>query len=128
MKLSLLLSLTFAILLIGSASYSFAQIDNSVDVVENKLVTLIGEGYDADAENLAFKWAQIGGEPVTLSSTTEQNPTFMAPEVKNGEIKVLTFELTVTDPFGASSSDVVEIVVNPVNHVPFVDAGNDLLR
>ena len=70
---------------------------------------------------------QIGGEPVTLSSTTEQNPTFMAPEVKNGEIKVLTFELTVTDPFGASSSDVVEIVVNPVNHVPFVDAGNDLL-
>ena len=127
MKLSLLLSLTFAILLIGSASYSFAQIDNSVDVVENKLVTLIGEGYDADAENLAFKWAQIGGEPVTLSSTTEQNPTFMAPEVKNGEIKVLTFELTVTDPFGASSSDVVEIVVNPVNHVPFVDAGNDLL-
>ena len=127
MKLSLLLSLTFAVLLIGSASYSFAQIDNSVDVVENKLVTLIGEGYDADAENLAFKWAQIGGEPVTLSSTTEQNPTFMAPEVKNGEIKVLTFELTVTDPFGASSSDVVEIVVNPVNHVPFVDAGNDLL-
>jgi len=126
-KLSLLLSLTFAVLLIGSASYSFAQIDNSVDVVENKLVTLIGEGYDADAENLAFKWAQIGGEPVKLSSTTEQNPTFMAPEVKNGEIKVLTFELTVTDPFGASSSDVVEIVVNPVNHVPFVDAGNDLL-
>ena len=49
----------------------------------------------------------------------------MAPEVENGMIKVLTFQLTVTDPFGAQSSDVVEIIVNPVNHVPVVSAGRD---
>jgi len=126
-KLSILLSLTFAVFLIGSASYSFAQITNSVNVEENKLVTLIGEGYDADEEELVFKWVQIGGEPVTLSSYNIPQPTFMAPKVINGEIKVLTFELTVTDPIGASNSDIIEIVVNPVNHVPFVDAGNDLL-
>ena len=126
-KLSLLLSLTFAVLLLGGASYSFAQINNSVDVEENRLVTLIGEGFDEDAEDLVFKWVQIGGEPVTLSSNSAQEPTFMAPEVANGEIKVLTFELTVTDPQGASNSDIIEIIVNPVNHVPFVDAGNDLL-
>ncbi len=40
-------------------------------------------------------------------------------------IKVLTFKLTVTDPSGAQSSDVVEIIVNPVNHVPMVNAGRD---
>ena len=51
----------------------------------------------------------------------------MAPEVKNGEIKVLDFELLVADPHGASSSAFVEIVVNPVNHAPTVDAGRDLV-
>jgi len=113
-------------LFIGSVSSSFAEIE-SVDVVENKLVTLIGEGYDPDAEDLDFLWTQIYGESVTLSSKSIPEPTFMAPEVQNGEIKVLTFELIVTDPFGASSSDVVEVVVNPVNHIPSVNAGRDLV-
>ncbi|MGH1568197.1 MAG: PKD domain-containing protein [Nitrosopumilus sp.] len=114
------------VLFIGNISDSFAEIE-SVNVVENKLVTLIGEGHDSDVEDLAFQWTQIYGEPVTLSSYTEPEPTFMAPDVKNGEIKVLTFELIVTDPFGESSSDTVEIIVNSVNNSPIVDAGNDIL-
>ena len=123
----LLLPLIFGILVVGSFSNSFAQEIESVDVVENKLVTLIGEGFDPDGNDLTFRWVQIYGDSVTLSSYTVPEPTFMAPDVKNGEIKVLTFELTVTDPEGASSSDIVEIVVNPVNHIPTVDAGNDLV-
>jgi len=115
-----------SVLFIGSVSNSFAEIE-SVDVVENKLVTLIGEGYDPDAEDLDFLWTQTYGESVTLSSNSIPEPTFMAPEVRNGEIKVLTFELIVTDPFDASSSDIVEVVVNPVNHVPHVNAGRDLV-
>ena len=125
MKHFLLLPLILGVLIIGSVSSSFAQTIESVDVVENKLVTLIGEGFDPDQEDLTYKWVQIYGESVTLSSYTIPEPTFMAPEVPNGEIKVLTFELTVTDPQGASSSDIVEIIVNPVNHAPFVDAGKD---
>ncbi|MGY5147121.1 MAG: PKD domain-containing protein [Candidatus Nitrosopumilus sp. bin_7KS] len=104
---------------------SFAEIE-SVDVVENKLVTLIGEGYDSDAGELTFQWTQIYGDPVKLSSSTDLEPTFMAPDVKNGEIKVLTFELLVTDPQGESNSDVVEIIVNSVNNIPVVDAGPDI--
>lgn len=119
-----MLPLIFTLFLAGSLSYSFAQVE-SVDVVENKMVTLIGEGYDADAEDLIFKWTQTYGDPVKLSSYSVPEPTFMAPEVKNGEIKVLTFELTITDPFGASSSDTVEVVVNPENHIPIIDAGRD---
>jgi len=120
----LLLPLILGVLVVGNLSSSFAEIE-SVDVVENKLVTLIGEGHDSDVEDLTFQWTQIYGEPVTLSSTTDLEPTFMAPDVKNGEIKVLTFELLVTDPHGESNSDTVEIIVNSVNNLPTVNAGRD---
>ncbi len=126
MSLFLVLVLGLAgTLVIGSAGISYAQTIETVDVVENKIVTLIGQGFDPDADNLTFLWEQLDGEPVQLSSYNFQTPQFMAPEVANGMIKVLTFKLTVTDPSGAQSSDVVEIIVNPVNHVPIVNAGRD---
>ena len=126
MNLYLLLPLVLTVLVFGNFSNSFADVE-SVDVVENKLVTLIGEGFDPDAEDLTFQWTQIYGDAMILSSNTVPEPTFMAPDVMNGEIKVLTFELLVTDPFGESSSDTVEIIVNSVNHPPVVDAGKDRL-
>ena len=109
----------------GSSEISFAQTISTVDVVENKIVTLIGEGFDADDDTLTYFWEQLDGEKVQLSSYVAKTPQFMAPEVENGAIKVLTFQLTVTDPFNAKSSDIVEIVVNPVNHIPIVSAGRD---
>ena len=87
----------------------------------------MGEGYDPDNDDLTYFWQQIGGEPMELSSYTVPSPQFMAPEVANGMIKILTFQLTVTDPFVAQSSATVEIIVNPVNHVPIVNAGRDKL-
>ena len=125
MNLYLLLPLIFGVLSVGGISNSFAEVE-SVDVIENKLVTLVGEGYDSDAGDLTYQWTQIYGDSVVLSSTMVPEPSFMAPDVKNGEIKVLTFELVVTDPQGESSSDTVEIIVNSVNNPPTVDAGNDL--
>jgi hypothetical protein len=120
----ILLSLVFSLFLVGTTTYSFAE-SNSIEVIENRLVTLVGEGVDADNDTLIFEWAQIDGEPVALSSYNVAEPTFMAPDVVNGQIKVLTFTLTVTDPLGASNSDTVEVVVNPVNHIPMVSAGKD---
>ena len=119
-----LLSLVFSLFLAGTFSYSYAA-SNSIEVIENRIVTLVGEGIDTDDETLVFEWVQIDGEPVTLSSYNVAEPTFMAPDVVNGQIKVLTFTLTVTDPLGASGSDTVEVVVNPVNHIPMVSAGKD---
>lgn len=119
-----LFSLVSSLFLIGSASYSFAE-ENSVDVVENRMVTLVGQGIDADGNDLKFQWIQLDGESVSLSSYNIAEPQFMAPDVVNGQIKVLTFQLTVTDPVGESDTDVVEIVVNPVNHDPIVSAGKD---
>ena len=122
--LAVVLSLA-SVLVFGSFGIGFAQTVEVVDVVENKMVTLIAEAFDEDGNNLDFVWKQIDGEPVALSSNTAKNPQFMAPEVPNGSIKALTFEVTVTDPQGATDSDIVDIVVNPVNHVPLVSAGRD---
>ena len=124
------LFLTFALglaglLILGSFGVSYAQTTETVDVVESKTVTLIGDGYDPDADNLTYFWEQLDGEEVFLSSNHIQYPQFMAPEVENGMIKILTFKLTVTDPFGEQDSDHVEIIVNPVNHIPVVSAGRD---
>ena len=122
----LVLALSLAsVLIFGGSTFSFAQTIETVDVVENKMVTLIADAFDADGNNLEFVWKQTDGEPVVLSSNTAKNPQFMAPEVQNGEIKVLTFEVTVNDPQGATDSDMVNIVVNPVNHAPVVSAGRD---
>jgi len=116
------------VIVLGSTANSFAELHiESVDVVENKLVTLLGTAIDSDDDTLVYHWKQIYGDTVELSSVSELEPTFMAPEVTNGYIKVLTFELTVTDALGSSSSDIVEVVVNPVNHAPTVDAGRDHL-
>ncbi|MDH3677707.1 MAG: peptidase [Nitrosopumilus sp.] len=128
MKTTLFLVLSIslaAILVLGSSGISHAQTIETVDVVENKLVTLIGQGFDPDNEDLSYLWVQLDGEPMQLSSNKIATPQFMAPEVANGMIKVLTFQVTVTDPFNAKSSDIVEIVVNPINHIPVVDAGRD---
>ena len=51
--LVLALSLT-SIMALGSVGFSHAQTIETVDVVENKIVTLIGEGYDPDVEDLAY--------------------------------------------------------------------------
>jgi len=121
----ILFSIVFSIFLVGTTSYSFAE-TNSVEVLENLPVTLVGKGIDADPNDiLTYKWIQVDGEPVTLSSYDVAEPTFLAPEVSNGEVKVLTFTLTVTDPQGANDSATVEVVVNPVNHAPIVSAGRD---
>ena len=56
MKNYLLLTLVFGLFAAGTISSSFAQIE-SVNVVENRLVTLVGEGYDPDtSDNLSFQW------------------------------------------------------------------------
>lgn len=115
----------FSTLAISAIGYSYAQEVKTVNVVENKLVTLVGEGYDPDNESLTFLWQQVDGDPIQLSSYTIPEPTFMAPIVPNGMTKSYTFKLTVTDPQGATSSDAVQVVVNAVNNPPIVDLGKD---
>ncbi len=95
---------------------------NSIEVIENLPVTL--RGGSGTYGQSKYIWKQIGGEYVTLSANNVAEPQFMAPDVANGQIKVLTFTLIVTNTSGTIDS-IIEIVVNPVNHIPMVSAGRD---
>jgi hypothetical protein len=71
---------------------------------------------DGDEAKLKYNWRQIGSTastyPVTLSSADTVNPTFTVPASINGET-TLSFQLTVTDERGGSSSppDTVDITI-----------------
>jgi hypothetical protein len=100
-----------------------AGADQFVD--EQSAVSLIGTASDPDADGLlvSYSWSQLAGTPVSLTGADSLNAGFQAPTLK--QAAVLTFRLTVTDDEGGVSSDEVQVTVNPVNHVPVVDAGTD---
>jgi probable HAF family extracellular repeat protein len=65
---------------------------------------------DPDGTIAGVRWVQVAGPAVTLSGSTTLSPTFEAPRVQQTSI-TLTFELTVTDNDGVSSSDRVNVNV-----------------
>jgi PKD repeat protein len=62
---------------------------------------------DPDGAIVGVRWVQVAGPAVTLSGSTTLSPTFVAPQATTR----LTFELTVTDDDGRSSSDRVDVNV-----------------
>ena len=88
-------------------------------VNEDKTITLDGSrSYDPENQPLNYSWIQLDGETVTINNPNSVTTTFTSPMVENGEIKVLTFELTVFDNNGRSDSDTVTITVDPINAPP----------
>jgi len=87
-------------------------------------VTLDGSGStDPDGDALSYTWVQTSGPSVTLSGASTVAPSFTAPPKANSA-QTLTFELTVTDASGASSTAAVEIAI-AANQLPLADAGPD---
>ena len=62
-------------------------------------------------EQIQFEWIQIDGPIAGMSDNTIANPVIDIPIIDE-ESTVLSFNLTVTDYVGTSSSDVVKIHVN----------------
>jgi len=92
---------------------------------EGTVATLNGaNSSDPDGFALRYEWFQLGGTPVTLSSTTVARPTFLAPGV--GELgESLTFQLTVTDSGDLQARDSCIVNVVSVNQPPAANAGSD---
>jgi alkaline phosphatase len=91
--------------------------DQSVD--SGAFVTLDGSGsWDPDGDLLTFFWEQLEGLEVALSDPTLAKPTFQAPEVEKDT--TLSFRLTVSDPWGASSADTVNVLVVDTGDISFV--------
>ena len=80
-------------------------------VDEGSTVTLDGSGSsDCNGDSLAYQWTEKLGPPVTLTGATTAKPTFTAPPVTQDTPFV--FQLTVTDPFGASDQVLVDVTEN----------------
>jgi len=98
-------------------------------VLEFASVTLDGSSStDVDGTIVSFKWTQVSGTSVFLSSMTDPSPMFDAPNVDKQDI--LTFMLAVVDNSSGTASDKVKITVNEKDDdsgdkVPSDDGSND---
>ena len=85
---------------------------------EGALVMLDGSGSShPEDEQLRYRWNQLSGQPVALSSQDIVNPTFTAPQELTADA-VLQFRLLVTDPSGRFDSDTVTVTVDPEAEPP----------
>ena len=91
-------------------------------VDEDVTVQLAGVASD-DGTIASVAWTPLAGPTVSFSDATVLDPTFTAPTVT--ATTLLTLQLEVTDDAGQASLDVVDVVVEPVNAAPVVDAGPD---
>ena len=72
------------------------------DVAEGTTpVTL--DGSSSTGRNIKYSWTQIGTPVVNLTGASTATPTFTAPDI-NTLSETLTFQLTVTDDLGATST------------------------
>ena len=98
---------------IDAAKVRFVVIhDNEPGTNEVDLVLDGSASRDSESDSLAFYWEQLEGSSIELANTDSGSTTFTAPP---GEY---TFRLTVTDTYGASSSEQTTVAVMPESNTP----------
>jgi gliding motility-associated-like protein len=98
-----------------------AGTDKSVKLPVNS-ITLNGIGTDADGTIASFSWLKLSGPSATLNGATTADLAITS--MAEGTYQ---FQLTVTDDDGASTADMVTVVVLPaaLNEAPLASAGAD---
>lgn len=95
----------------------------TVEALSN--VQLIGTATDSDGSITDILWTQVSGTQVELSTDTELQTSFTAPNSVQEE--QLVFKLMVTDDKGVAASDETTVIVQPkVNQPPTANAGQDI--
>ncbi|WP_444934319.1 PKD domain-containing protein [Microbulbifer sp. JTAC008] len=78
----------------------------------NTAVLLDGtQSFDSDGSIVTYRWAQISGTPVALTSTVDGLASFVTPEEITGLVQKLVFHLEVEDDIGSINSDTITISV-----------------
>lgn len=110
------------------ASRVLAKADAGPDQTVNEGDTVV---LDGSASKLppggidTYQWQQTGGTPtVTLIDADTATATFTAPDVGVGGT-TLTFQLTVSNISGKSSTDTTDVTVIFLNQAPTANAGDD---
>ncbi len=67
------------------------------------------DGTASQGAGLTYSWLQVSGTTATLSSSTTEQPVFIAPGV--GSPETLSFTLTIQDDQGNTDSDSVDITI-----------------
>ena len=94
----------------------FADAGKDRTVYEGTSVTLNGSNSTSkDSVILSYAWRQIPNPNITIGSANTAIWSFVAPNVSADT--TLTFELTVTDNKGKTSTDDVNIIVSDGNNV-----------
>jgi hypothetical protein len=107
----------------NSPPVAVAGLDQTIN--EGVIVTLDGSNSsDPDDGIASYLWTQTGGTSVTLSNTSNVQPTFSSPNVGPGGA-ALTFRLRVTDNGGLQSTDTCVVNVSWINEPPVANAGTD---
>ncbi len=84
---------------------------SSLTAVEGATVNLnASNSNDPNGDPLTFSWAQTSGPAVTINNGSSSTASFVAPQVTGSA--TLSFEVTVTDPSGETSTATVSVTVN----------------
>ena len=87
-----------------------AGVDQTITLPVNS-ATLTGSGTDIGGTIASYQWVAITGpSTVTITNATSASTTITA--LVQGTYK---FALTVTDNFGTTAKDTIQITVNPAN-------------
>ncbi|MGI0065786.1 MAG: PKD domain-containing protein [Nitrosotalea sp.] len=126
MLFSLTVSSVSAYAMTGMTGMSTTKTSEAT-VNEQTTVTLSGEdSTDPHFQAISYLWQQLSGEPVVLSSTSDQDISFTTPAVDPGQVKDLKFSLIVTNPQGLTSITAFTLHVIHNNHPPVVTTDHEL--
>jgi hypothetical protein len=88
------------------------------ETYETESIVLQGSGTDPDGDDVTYSWTCTGG---SLSNSSIAQPLYHAPSVTSAT--TYACELTVTDPYGLSDSDSMNVLVlvheSPTLYVSF---------
>ncbi len=81
---------------------------NEQTVTTGTQVDLNAEATDPNGDRLTYNWQQSAGQSIQLTNPNKATPNFIAPD---GEDQTITFQLTVTDQYGLSTTQAINILV-----------------